>query len=179
VDWLKEISKDHKEYVAIAKRMGAGSFAEDIIQEMYLRLINHANLQKLIKDGKCNKIYIYWTIRNTYLLKKNREFKFKENTEIENISLEYKDVTMKEESYTKILKKIDDEINTWHWYDKMLFELYRDSGKSIRELSKLTTISVKSIWQTLKHCKARIKEAVGEDWQDFRNTDYERIKIEQ
>jgi len=174
VDWLKEISKDHKEYVSIAKRMGAGSFAEDVIQEMYLRLIDHANLQKLIKDGKCNKIYIYWTIRNTYLLHKE-----KQKTQIENISLEYKDESMKEECYGKLLKKINDEINTWHWYDKMLFELYRDSGKSIRELSKLTRISVKSIWQTLKHCKARIKEAVGEDYEDFRNTDYERIKIEQ
>ena len=174
MDWLKEISKDHKEYVSIAKKMGAGSFAEDVIQEMYLRLIDHANLQKLIKDGKCNKIYIYWTIRNTYLLHKE-----KQKTQIENISLEYKDETMKEECYGKLLKKINNEIDSWHWYDKMLFELYRDSGKSIRELSKLTRICVKSIWQTLKHCKARIKEAVGEDYEDFRNTDYERIKIEQ
>ena len=47
MDWLKQITKNHKEHVAIAKKLGAGSFAEDIVQEMYLRLINHAILQKL------------------------------------------------------------------------------------------------------------------------------------
>tara|TARA_R100000988_G_C4002316_1_gene169910 strand:+ start:107 stop:631 length:525 start_codon:yes stop_codon:yes gene_type:complete len=173
MDWLKQITKDHKEHVAIAKKLGAGSFAEDIVQEMYLRLINHANLQKLLKDGIVNKIYIYWAIRNTYLLHKE---KHKINTE--DINLVYKDEMEKEIAYGKIYQKIQDEIETWHWYDKMLFEVYTSSGKSIRQLSKESKISVKSIWQTLKNCKTRIKEAVGEDWQDFRNTEYERIKIE-
>ncbi len=174
MEWLKQITKDHSDYVAIAKKLGAGSFAEDIVQEMYLRLINHANLQKLIKDGKVNKIYIYWAIRNTYLLHKEKN---KLNTE--DLNLEYKDEMEKEIAYGRLYKKIQQEIDSWHWYDKMLFDVYTGSGKSIRQLSKESKISVKSIWQTLKHCKTRIKEAVGEDWQDFRNTDYERIKIEE
>ena len=55
------------------------------------------------------------------------------------------------------------------------FEIYRDSGKSLRQLSKETNISVKSIFQTLKHCKQRIKENVGEDYLDYKNKEYELI----
>jgi predicted DNA-binding protein YlxM (UPF0122 family) len=57
----------------------------------------------------------------------------------------------------------------------MLFDLYKKTGKSIRELSKETTISTKSIFQTLKHCKERLKENVGEDYEDYKNKDYELI----
>jgi predicted DNA-binding protein YlxM (UPF0122 family) len=53
--------------------------------------------------------------------------------------------------------------------------LYKKTGKSIRELSKETTISTKSIFQTLKHCKERLKENVGEDYEDYKNKDYELI----
>ena len=52
-----------------------------------------------------------------------------------------------------------------------------ESGKSIRKIAKETGISVKSIWVTLKNCKEKIKLVVGEDWEDFRNMDYEHIKI--
>ena len=57
----------------------------------------------------------------------------------------------------------------------MLFDLYKRTGKSIRDLSKETTISTKSIFQTLKHCKERLKENVGEDYEDYKNTNYELI----
>ena len=106
MDWLKQITKDHKEHVAIAKKLGAGSFAEDIVQEMYLRLINHANLQKLLKDGIVNKIYIYWAIRNTYLLHKE---KHKINTE--DINLVYKDEMEKEARAEDIFSNEEDALD--------------------------------------------------------------------
>jgi len=71
---------------------------------------------------------------------------------------------------------IEEEISTWHWYDYMLFKIYVDSGKSIRTLAKETKISRDSIFQTLKNCKERIKIAVGEDWEDFKNLDYDKIQ---
>jgi hypothetical protein len=39
-----------------------------------------------------------------------------------------------------------------------------------------TNISVTSIFNTVKTCKKRIKNNVGEDYEDFKNKDYELIK---
>jgi predicted DNA-binding protein YlxM (UPF0122 family) len=58
----------------------------------------------------------------------------------------------------------------------MLFKEYVTTGKSIITLAKESNISRSSIFQTLKNCKQRIKITVGEDWEDFRNQDFEHIK---
>ena len=72
--------------------------------------------------------------------------------------------------------KISETVNSWHWYDKMLYELYRDSGYSTRQIEKHTGISFKSVWQTIKFCKDSLKEEVGEHYEDLKNEDFELIK---
>ena len=88
----------------------------------------------------------------------------------------FENVKIKENKHAIILDKINEEINTWHWYDQMLFKEYVSTGKSIITLAKESNISRSSIFQTLKNCKQRIKITVGEDWEDFRNQDFEHIK---
>lgn len=88
----------------------------------------------------------------------------------------YNDLQMIEKKYDIILDKINTEIESWHWYDQMLFVHYVESGKSIRTLAEETNISRDSIFQTLKNCKLKIKTVVGEDWEDFKNKDFELIK---
>jgi DNA-directed RNA polymerase specialized sigma24 family protein len=82
----------------------------------------------------------------------------------------------KHEAYLKILGKIEQEVDSWHWYDQKLFELYRDTDLSIRDIAAETTISSSSIFNTLKNCKEKIRVAVGEDYTDYKNEDYELIK---
>ena len=80
-----------------------------------------------------------------------------------------------QEAYNKICQKIDSEIDNWHWYDKKLFVLYRDSGLSIRKLAAETKISWVSIFNTLKNAKNIIKEKLREDYEDFKNEDYDKL----
>jgi hypothetical protein len=68
------------------------------------------------------------------------------------------------------------EIKSWHWYDQLLFDLYRTSGMSTRQIEGVTGISFKSVWKTIKICKVRLKENVGEHYEDLINEDYELIK---
>ena len=91
-----------------------------------------------------------------------------------NLGVEY-DYIEETEAFTSLIKKIDSEVETWHWYDQMLFNLYRESGKSIRKLSEETRISTSSIFQTLKYCKNEIRINVGEDYEDYVNEDYEHL----
>ena len=71
--------------------------------------------------------------------------------------------------------KILDEINSWEWYDKMLFEIYRNEKTSMRKIAAKSNISLSSIFNTLKSWKKKIKDNVGEDWQDYLNEDFELL----
>ena len=95
--------------------------------------------------------------------------------EIKPIGVTY-DYISEDEAYSAIIEKIEEETESWHWYDKMMYELYRDSGKSMRDISAETRISVSSIYQTIKYCKKQIRNKVGEDYEDYKNEEYELIK---
>ena len=204
VNWLEAVVKEQKLWIKIVQKFGANKEeSKDIVQNMYIRLMDYSSEEKVFKDGKLNHIYIYWALRNTFLiyLKKHRN-----NTErsinekihwdssyyggsyYSNIFKRYNSTDSyeerkilgvekdKEDKYQKVQNKIQKEIKSWHWYDIMLFTQYVESGKSIRTIAKETKMSKDSIFQTLKNCKNKIKESCGEDWQDFKNKDYDKIK---
>ena len=180
------------------KSFGAKDHAEDIVQEVYIKLLEGRHQDKLFNDGKLNKAFIYFALRNAWIDIKRKQRSNRENkNRIELVYFkQYKnDAKYKEDNflnmeseefnsiqhynkYEIILEKIDKEMDSWHWYDIMLFNEYVSTGKSIRTLEKQSNISRDSIYQTLKNCKTRIKNAIGEDWEDFRNKDYHLIKAE-
>jgi hypothetical protein len=45
----------------------------------------------------------------------------------------------------------------------------------MRDIAKDSGISLTSIFNTLKNCKERLKEGVGEDYEDFSNNDFDLI----
>ena len=173
MDALKILSKYHDEWLNIVRLFGDSEFAQDIVQDVYLKV--HSNYrERIIQNGEPNRALMWVLLRNTA---------FRANkTEPNDLSLELfyslpaeQFELGKHESIDLIYDKVEAEIKTWEWYDQMLFDLYKRTGKSIRDLSKETKISTKSIFQTLKHCKERLKENVGEDYEDYKNTDYELI----
>ncbi len=174
--WLNIVARHHKEYVGIVQSFGEYFYAEDIVQEAYLRMLKYCKPEAIITNGSVNKSYVYFVLRNMYLDFEKHKAKHPKISIEEVGQLTNEDSQLqKHEAYEQILKKINNEIESWHWYDQMLFDLYKKTGKSIREISADTKISVKSIWETLRHCKNRLKENVGEDYEDYKNTDYELI----
>ncbi|NBP60307.1 MAG: hypothetical protein EBU53_04285 [Proteobacteria bacterium] len=174
--WLELVAKDHKEYVKVVQSFGEYFYAEDIVQEAYLRIYKYCKPENIIQNGEVNKGFMYFVLRNLYLsylkeLEKNPKIPIDEII----YSLYEEDETEKHEAYLRLLNKVSKELNNWEWYDKMLFEIYKNDNKSIRKISKETRISTKSIFQTLKNCKKRLKENLKEDYQDYKNEDYELI----
>ena len=70
---------------------------------------------------------------------------------------------------------MDNELNTWHWYDKSIYELYRDTDLSIRGMATETKISSVNIFHTLKKGKNIMRDKFKEDYEDFNNEDYNLI----
>ena len=148
---LEEVSKHHAEWVALVKSFGEDFYTEDIVQEMYLRINEYTTYDKVIKNGTLNKGYIYFVLRNLFLNYVQLKSRFEVIRLDDNFDISH-------DSYIEFENRIEDEIKTWHYYDEILFNLYIDSGMSIRKLAKETGISEKSIFHTLKKCKEKLKK---------------------
>ena len=70
---------------------------------------------------------------------------------------------------------IDDELENWHWYDRKLFKLYRDTDMSMRDISSETNISLISIFHSIKNYKEILKEKFQKDYTDYIENDYNQI----
>ena len=180
MSWIAKVAQHHDECVSTVKGFGEDFFAEDIVQESYIKIIKYCREEQLVKDGEVRKAYMYFVLRNMFLdFKKQKNNKNKVSADVlnylgEGISNDLEDI-QKADALNKIFDKVDTVVKDLHWYDELLFKLYRDTGKSMRTLSKETGISTSSIFTTLKKCKDAIREEVSEDYQDYLNEEYELI----
>jgi len=176
--WLSIVAERHNEWVSIVKSFGEYDFCEDIVQEAYLTIYKYADETKVIRNGIVSRGYMYFTLRSLYYQYYNSKRK------IDKVSLDDEEFTIQipnnsqmdeQVAFHKICTMIDDHIDSWRWYEKKLFSLYRDTELSIRGIAKETNISWVSIFNTLKHAKNELNEKFKEDWEDYKNKDYDRI----
>jgi DNA-directed RNA polymerase specialized sigma24 family protein len=174
--WLEQVAKHHKEWVEVIHKLGEYDYAEDIVQESYIALIKYANADKLIDvNGNVRKGYMFFTLRSLYYQFYNKKKK------INKVSFdgcwELFDETNVEEhkAYNDICLMIDEEIDNWHWYDKKLFKLYRDTDMSMRDIAKETNISLISIFHSIKNYKEILNTKFMNDYQDYITNDYNTI----
>lgn len=136
---MQRIYDKHKHWIKIVKSFGEEYYAEDIVQEAYLKV-----------NGKdINEAYFYWTLRSLTMdlhRKKVIKVEIEENQITTESDFDFSNI----ENYYKI-------IDTFEWYDKKLFLLYIDNDFSIRDLAKETGIGFMSIYNTIKNCKQKLK----------------------
>lgn len=176
--WLSKVAKYHNDWIRIVQGFGEFDYAEDIVQETYIVLTKYANEEKLFNNGKLSKGYVYFTLRSVlyqYHNTKKRIQKISIDDADTAIQIPHNSQMDEQVAFYKVCQLIDDHLEGLHWYDKKLFKIYRDTDLSIRQLAKETHISWVSIFNTLKNVKRGIKEELTEDYQDYKNEDYERI----
>jgi DNA-directed RNA polymerase specialized sigma24 family protein len=173
--WINRVVEHHKEWIAFVHSFGEHFFAEDIVQETYINLLKWSSEDKLFTNGKINKGYMWLSLKNTFLqhINKTKRIKY---VSLENLyMMEMSNNTEMLVAKNAIELKIVEEIDSWHWYDKMLFEVYRNEKTSMRKMAAETKISLSSIFNTIKNCKEKIQDNVGEDWEDYINGDFELL----
>ena len=182
MNFIEKIAKHHQEYIETVNKFGEITYAEDIVQEAYIKIIKYVKEEQIIDaKGNVRKGYMYFVLRNLFLdFKKHKDNKNK--VSIDNLDFLGKnlDTTLedaqRDEALNKIFDKVYDTVSEFSWYDEMLFNLYKDSGKSMRTITKETGISTSSIFNSLKNCKDIIREEIGEDYEDYLNEDFELIQ---
>jgi ATP phosphoribosyltransferase regulatory subunit HisZ len=126
-----------------------------------------------------NRFFIYVTLKNmwkTYITnsKKYDTFEIRDEEgadvpEVEEFNYEM-DV-----AFETLMARIQDEMKTWHRYDRILSEKYFKSDYSLRDIATGSGISLTSIFNTIKTNKKILKKKFREDWEDFKNGDYDKL----
>ena len=189
VEILNILSKRHKEWVKMAKSFNlSDNDANEIVQEMYLRLYNYTKSVDKIMYNKeeVNTFYIYITLRNLFYSKftnygksKNKKLilfsdidEDKFNSLINQMvddNQEYDDNIKKKINLEQLCDKIDSIIEDWYWYDKKLTKLYFNTKMSMRDISKETKISLSSIFNTLTNAKEKIRNQTKEEYKKYKS----------
>ena len=134
--------------------------AEDIVQDMYLKIHSSKDevIKKAIVNNKPHIGYINKILYNMYLdMQKDESIK----TELkDNYTVEEK---QPEINKFNIEKKIDEIVNSFYWFDRKLFNLYRKEFHTIRSLSKATKISHVVVHNTISKCKKKIKRKLRDE----------------
>ena len=142
---MKEIFKQHKRWINIVKQLGIDDYAEDIVQEAYL---------KCLEKKSINEAYFYLTLRSlAFDLHRKQKKIIKVPIEEINISIEID----KENEVFEIVDRL-------HWFDKQVFYLYYDNKLSMRKIAKETGISLSTIFNTISKCNDKILK----EWEEKR-----------
>ena len=155
--------------------------AQDIVQSFYLRMHKYVKDSSRImyNDDEVNRFFVYVTLKNmwkSYISAKNK-YQFFDIWEEEG-SEEFKEEVFNHDmdgAFERLVEKIDKEMGTWHRYDRILSEKYLKTDYSLREIADGTGISLTSIFNSMKTNKKMLKDKFQEDWEDFKNGDYNLI----
>ena len=201
MDWFETLSLKHTEFLRMVKLFPeneTNNNAEDIVQDAYIELTElgtkkHKEGDKrvnqkykdlptckrvLTETGEINMVYMWITLKRVSMNALKKRIKKSEHIIRlgEGFEKSGEEEAENEQAFGLLMDKVEQEMDTWHWYDKLLFETYVKDSRSMRGLSSDTHISLTSIFTTLRNCKNRIRENVGEDFLDYMNEDYELIK---
>ena len=159
---LVELAYDkHKTWISIVRSFGVNKdFAEDVVQEMYIQLIDYIQRgYDLWYNDDINTYFCYKVLRGIYLNTYKKESKIPK-TYIEDINAELKqidDLSIDEVEYQQKKDKIDDILSKMYWYDSKDFTIVA-SGQSIASLSRDTKISYYSLYNTYRTALKHIKD---------------------
>ncbi len=153
---IDHLVKRHRHWINIVRKFGEVTYAEDIVQEAYIKILD---LNKEI-----NEAYFYYTLRSlTMNLHSKKIIKIEITKEIEYLLIE----SQEDNAILEITKPYYDYIATWDYYDQMLFSIYLKKGISMRKMSRESGISFTSIYNTIRNCKNKLKQWAKENHKDL------------
>ena len=176
MEWIIKVQTKHNDFVEIIRGLGEHFYAEDIVQEFYIKLMKYAKVEDAIKDGEPNMPFLYRVLKNLFL-----DFK-KEKQKAAQVIVYDKSLSVNYDYYEpsdsdNLKADIIKEMNNWQYFDNELFKLYtgiKDDNRSnpltMRQISEGSDISTKTIFYSIKRCKKKIQDK-------FRDKYYEYLQI--
>ena len=124
---LELLATYHKEWLKMAHKFGAGDYAEDVVQEMYIRLNRYIETpERIMYKGEPNKLFVWVTLRNMV-----RNLQNKKSIVVYSGDMVEHDVEedlydmVQAEGFERLIDKIWDIMEDQHWYDQKMFEIFQ------------------------------------------------------
>lgn len=154
---LEKVYERHDEWVYLVINYGCNrDTAEDIVQDMYLRLtvyLKKTGADITYKDD-INIYFIGKTLKSIYIdhiRKHNR--KPTSDYDAESYHIGQDDPY----NYEDLYKKVQVMLGELYWFDRKVYEII-ESGEKVSELAHKTTIPYYTIYNTYKRVKEYLKE---------------------
>jgi len=149
-----------KEYVSIVKSWGEINMAQDIVQEMYLKILS------MPKEKEISQAYIWFTLRSIFIdyCRQKKRFKI---VDIDTSILEQIEQNEEIEAYNVLINKIKTNVNTLPNYEYQLFNLNLVKEISARKIEKGAGINYVSISRTVKGIKDKIKIDCEQEYKSY------------
>ena len=139
--------------------------AEDIVQEMYIKILIQLEKGKLdltFNDDltEINYFYIFKTLKTLFIDLKRKQKKIKIihlDAHLEmygDTYYAYNDV-----DYSESYEKVTDELLKMEWYDRRVFEII-NGGESVAEFSRRSKINYYALYFTYKKVKDKLKKLI-------------------
>ena len=175
MDWIKKVQEKEADFLKIIYKKGEYFYAKDIVQEFYIKLMLYSSEEKVFKNGKLNMGYLYHVLKNIFLNYQNEKNKIQKiNADDVQLSVNYD--YYDGDTSRELELQIQEQISSWSYFDRELFKLYtgicdehRSDSISIRSIADGSRISTKTIFYTLKRCKQKIREELGDEYADYLN----------
>lgn len=186
------LAKRNDEWFKMAKSFKVSNDdAMELVQGMYLKLNDYVTdvSRIMYNETEVNTFFVYTAISNLFNSGYHQtgrgggkrvnkivyldEIPKRELTE-DDCLVDIKDYVSDEAILNKIYINLKQDVNnfvdTWYWYDSKLFKLYYDKGMSMRKIAKETGISLKSVFNSLKTAKTKIREEFQEDYNNYKKS---------
>ena len=155
----KKLTDKHQDWINIVKSFGVKDYAEDVVQEMYVRVLKYIRGGKdLSYDDDINYFYIYQMLRHMCInlkIKKGKIIVINIDDYLNNIK-RYNTI---EQNIAKKYEKINKKLDSMFWYDAQVYRII-EGGTSIKELSEKSKISYYSLYRTYNKVKKILKELI-------------------
>lgn len=155
VSVINIIAKDHKRWITIAKSFGLEEDAEDLVQDMYIKINQWKGKYDktlMFNETEVNQYFIFKVLRNLFLDKIKKQ---KKTIKLSDTFYEPSTSAMSME-YSERLDLVRSEIETWCLYEKKIYELVFLEGKSMQWLSDKSGIEYHTIRRAVQKIKKNI-----------------------
>jgi hypothetical protein len=134
--------------------------ANELVQDLYLRLLELQDIKKIMYKEDINLYYIYKMLRSIYLNGQKKSITMLPiDEELYNLSTSEYD-EQADSDWERALALSNEALDQLYWFDTKLFRVYIEENHSIQSLHNATGISNSTIWTSMKKTKQYVRDYV-------------------
>jgi len=137
--------------------------AEELVQELYLKMMEIKDINKIMFKEDVNLFYLYKMLRSIYLngIKRSKP-SLPLDDEIYELPADSYDYGA-DNAFEQMVQLTNEALDTEYWFGKELLRVYIEENHSIQSLHNATGISNSTIWTQLQKTKKYVKEYVNKN----------------